>query len=567
MLGRRAHLLATAEVAERVEAMAREAVVRRSPLYAEVPVLRKDGSERLCEAAVVALEDESGRVTAMAAIGRDITERRRSERSLKEALSRLKELESIINRSPAVVFLWRAAEGWPVEFVSENVRQFGYTAEDFTSGRISWPGVTHPDDVPRLEAELRNYRERGMHQFVQRYRLMTKWGDIRSIEDRTIALPNPDGTIGFYQGIILDVTERTLVEDALRREKDFVESLIDTAPAIVIVLDTAGRVIRSNPYWEQVTGYRFEEVQGKDPFALLLRPDDQSSLRRLSAQILAGEDGSVFATQIVSRSSGLREVEWNSRLLRNNEGHVVGALLIGRDVTDLRQAQERALQAERLAAIGQMVTGLAHESGNALQRSQACLEMLALAVQDRPAAIDLVNRIQSAQDRLQQLNEEVRQYAAPVVLRRQWCYLPDLIDEAWGDLEPVHRGRVVRLEVPPPRNGGPCLVDRYAVERVFRNILDNSLAACADPVHIQVRCEEARLDGRPAIEVRLRDNGPGLNRDQREKIFEPFYTTKTQGTGLGMAISKRIVEAHNGRIAVGDTDGTGAELIVTLPKE
>jgi signal transduction histidine kinase len=193
--------------------------------------------------------------------------------------------------------------------------------------------------------------------------------------------------------------------------------------------------------------------------------------------------------------------------------------------------------------------------------------MLALEVRECPAAVDLVQRIQSAQDRLQQLYEEVRQYAAPVVLRREVCSLRDLVDEAWADLEPAWKGRAVSLETPSIRNLGVCLVDRYAIERVFRNILENSLAACADPMRIQVRCEDVRLGDRPAVRIRFRDNGSGLNAEQRQKIFEPFYTTKTQGTGLGMAISKRIVEAHGGRIAVGDSNGSGAEVLVTLPKE
>ena len=90
-----------------------------------------------------------------------------------------------------------------------------------------------------------------------------------------------------------------------------------------------------------------------------------------------------------------------------------------RDVTELKKAQELALRSERLAAIGQMMTGLAHESGNALARSQSCLEMLAWEVEDRPEALELIDRIQKAQDHLQQLYEEVRSYAAPLRLERE----------------------------------------------------------------------------------------------------------------------------------------------------
>jgi signal transduction histidine kinase len=111
-----------------------------------------------------------------------------------------------------------------------------------------------------------------------------------------------------------------------------------------------------------------------------------------------------------------------------------------------------------------------------------------------------------------------------------------------------------------------CSVDQFRLEQVFRNILENSLAACADPVRIEIRCTLAQIQNQPAVHVSVRDNGPGLSAEQRARIFDPFFTTKTKGTGLGMAIAKRIVEAHGGQIAVGDT-GPGAEIGLILPRE
>ena len=95
---------------------------------------------------------------------------------------------------------------------------------------------------------------------------------------------------------------------------------------------------------------------------------------------------------------------------------------------------------------------------------------------------------------------------------------------------------------------------------MFRNILENALAACRDPVEITVVCSEADAEGPARVRIAVRDNGPGLNPEQRQRIFEPFFTTKTKGTGLGMAIAKRIVEAHGGRIAVGTGSAPGAEI-------
>ena len=98
--------------------------------------------------------------------------------------------------------------------------------------------------------------------------------------------------------------------------------------------------------------------------------------------------------------------------------------------------------------------------------------------------------------------------------------------------------------------------------------MENSLAACRGPVEVTIQGEPLDLQGQPMIRVTIRDNGPGLDPEQRRKVFDPFFTTKAKGTGLGMAIAKRIVEAHGGQIAVGgdNSDATGAVFVLTLPR-
>jgi signal transduction histidine kinase len=236
-------------------------------------------------------------------------------------------------------------------------------------------------------------------------------------------------------------------------------------------------------------------------------------------------------------------------------------------IAELRAAQQRAVQAERLAAIGQMMAVLAHESGNALARSRACLDMLAWEVEDRPEALNLVQRARDAQDHLQQLYEEVRGYAAPLKLAREVWPLAAVWRQAWENLAPQRQGRDAGLREEVAGLDLNCAVDQFRLGQVFRNILENALAACADPVRIEIRCAAADLGGRAAVRVAVRDNGPGLTPEQRQRIFEPFFTTKARGTGLGMAIARRIVEAHGGQIAVGDGVGPGAELLITLPRE
>jgi signal transduction histidine kinase len=245
-------------------------------------------------------------------------------------------------------------------------------------------------------------------------------------------------------------------------------------------------------------------------------------------------------------------------------------LNVGHDITYLKQAQQRALQAERLAAIGQMVAGLAHESRNALQRSQACLEMLALAVRDRPDALALIDRLQKAQDHLHLLYEDVRGYAAPIVLDRRPCDLAAVWREAWAHLESARKAADATLRETTQDVDLHCTGDAFRLGQVFHNIFDNALAAGPQPTLVEVHAEAAELEGQPAVRVLVRDNGPGLDPQLRQKVFDPFFTTKAKGTGLGMAIARRVVEAHGGQIVVGNDheagQAPGAVFVLTLPR-
>lgn len=119
-------------------------------------------------------------------------------------------LDVIVDDSPVFIFLWRVAEGWPVEYVSRNVGRLGYTAEEFLEGMVSWPGITHPEDLPRLEREVAEHLRHGRDRFGCEYRLLARSGEIRWMRDWNAVIRNEAGAITHIQGLILDVTaERT----------------------------------------------------------------------------------------------------------------------------------------------------------------------------------------------------------------------------------------------------------------------------------------------------------------------------------------------------------------------
>jgi len=371
---------------------------------------------------------------------------------------------------------------------------------------------------------------------------------------------NPDA----LRASLARIAEHHRLATAKERSEAAFRTLVEAAPSMIVILrPPAHTVLYFNRWAEELTGHAGPSVVGGDFLGTFVPEEQRPAVDDALRQVSEGTPIRGLESPVLCKDGTRRSVLWNAGPLADYEGGPA-VLAVGQDITALKQAQERTLQAERLAAIGQMMTGLAHESGNALARSQACLEMLALELRDRPEALDLVDRVQKAQDHLQQLYEEVRNYAAPLKLEREVCGLETVWRQAWANLAVRRQGRDARLREEAAGCDRRCQVDAFRLEQVFRNVLENALAACRDPVEITVRCWEASLEGQPALTVAVRDNGPGFSPEQRRRIFEPFFTTKTKGTGLGMAIAKRIVEAHGGRIAVGGGGPPGAEIQITL---
>lgn len=237
------------------------------------------------------------------------------------------------------------------------------------------------------------------------------------------------------------------------------------------------------------------------------------------------------------------------------------------DTTERKRAEQRALQAERLAAIGEMLAGIAHESRNALQRIQASVDVARMEIGDNDQAHRDLDRIEAARENLSILFDELRSYAAPIQIQRSDRDLAEVWRRAWSSLATERAERVTDLVEVTNGNGLRCAIDGFRVEQVFRNLMENALAACPGPVRIEIGCHEDILDGQKALRIVVGDNGPGLSDGQRRLIFEPFFTTKTKGTGLEMTIAKRILEAHNGVIRAGNGELGGAEFIITLPRE
>lgn len=355
-------------------------------------------------------------------------------------------------------------------------------------------------------------------------------------------------------------------EEILRLVKAAVENLSFSVVITTTELDSPGpKIVYVTPAFCRMTGFTADEIIGKTPRILQGPNTDRAILTKLRKCLAAGQS---FSGELINYRKDRSEylVQLTIDPVRDADGRVTHWVAVQQDVTERRRAEQMLAQAERLAAIGAAMAGLSHESRNALQRMQASLDVLTEMTVGLPDAVEQISQIRLSQADLFQLYEEVREFAAPVRLDPQSCYVDNIVHDTWATLGIKREGRSIRFR---EQDGGidlQCEVDQFALRQTFRNILENSLAACIDPVEIAVEYAEASLAGEPALSIQISDNGPGLNEEQRRRIFDEFYTTKPHGTGLGMAIVRRLVKAHGGRVGLGPAGNPGTTIVLTLPR-
>lgn len=237
---------------------------------------------------------------------------------------------------------------------------------------------------------------------------------------------------------------------------------------------------------------------------------------------------------------------------------------------EIESAQLKVVASERLAAIGQMVAGLAHESRNAFQRSHACLAELMLDLEGMPESLQLVRKVQKALDDLNFLLEEVREYSAIIILERRECNMQQLIATTWQEILDAKRVKSASrfsIEVKPdvPES---LFADCNRLRQVVRNLLENALFVAGESgaIEVELDWEVETKTGIKNFVVNVSDSGDGVPEENRDKIFAPFFTTKTKGTGLGLAICSRIAEAHSGSLTVTDAESGGAKFVLKIPQ-
>ena len=248
----------------------------------EEALTRPDGSVEWVRRTLYPWRTHNEKIGGIIVLVELTTERKRAEQAAKEAEANLKLMERVVENSPVVLFRWETKVGWPVAYVSGNVKQFGYSPSELLSGRVNYESMIHPDDRMRVAQEVERHTTAGDTHFQQEYRIITKTGEIRWVDDRSVIERDSEGRSSHYQGVVLDISERKNAQEEITKRQLFLESVLYQAPDAIITLDNRHRVIDWNPGAETIFGYTREESISKKLSDLVASEDDRDQVDKTS---------------------------------------------------------------------------------------------------------------------------------------------------------------------------------------------------------------------------------------------------------------------------------------------
>src|SRR2546427_1746493 len=374
------------------------------------------------------------------------------------------------------------------------------------------------------------------------------------------------GHIVRYQGAVMDITERREMERRLHQQQEFARRLVDSFPDLILVLDTSANYTFVSPRSKEILGFEPEEISAMD-FGHCAHPEDMPAVQALFGDIVAGRQ--TFASleaRIRHKLGEWRRIRFNFSPLWDAKGENEGVVLSGRDVTDLKRLEEQLIQAEKLAAMGQMLAGVAHELNNPLTAILGVTELL----REREGTDDPTKRqlelTHRQARRAARIVQNLLEFSRPASPHKKSLDVNSLVERTLQLHEHSLRRNNIEVEFRPEPGLPSVIGDANQLIQVFLNLVTNAEQAIRevrDSGRIQVRL----TSNANRVRVTVQDDGVGIRPEALPRIFDPFYTTKRPGggTGLGLSICMSIIREHGGNIEADTLPAGGSAFTIYLP--
>jgi|GEM_PF-2373872 len=562
----------------------------RGEWISEIWNRRKDGALLTLRVKVSAVREKDGRLTNYVAAYADISQQLKSLQELRESEKRL---ATLIEALPDAVFFKDGEGRWQI--INTPAKRL------FDLERQAWQGKTDTE-LGELQPHL---RETYAACLASDERAWQEGGVLHEVE----VVPGEKGQLHYFevskiplfddQGkrhalVILgrDATERRQAEDALRREKDFTDAVLNTAGSLIAVMDRQGRVVRFNRTAEMVTGYDAAEVIGKHFWECFLPAEEHERVGKVFERIMDGDIVSRYENHWVMKDGSLRLFDWSNAALRDSQGKVEYLITIGIDVTERKRMedelrhlnenlelrvqeeveknlqQERLLiQQSRLAAMGEMIGNIAHQWRQPINALTLLLANIKDAYEfDELDAETMDHSVEEGQRMIRRMSatiDDFRNFFRPNKKKVRFSVLQAVEDT----LSILGAGLNSHNILVTLEGGEDAVAWGYPNEysQVLLNILSNAKEAILTRGNGEGRIAIRLETEGDRVSLAVRDSGGGIDEAIMPKIFDPYFTTKESGTGIGLYMSKIIIENNmEGRIEAHNVEG-GAEFTISCP--
>lgn len=541
----------------------------------EYRVLRANGAYVWHRAAARPTRDEQGRITGWYGTALDIDVYKRTETALRE---RERQLQQLIDTVPALIWS-TAADGTPT-YVSKPFTEItGATLQDITApdGSASL-GVVHPEDRAAAREAFRQSVTAGVP-YVQRYRQRRADGSYRWTETRAAPLRDEAGAILQWYGVSTDIHDLVTTQDALRESERYSRQLVETLPAMVYCALPDGKPIYRSQRLRRYLGFNLEDKDEEGKSRLdgtldaVIHPEDLAAVKQRYNHALSTGEPYALRHRLRRFDGVYRWVETRATAMRNGDGAIVQWNGICLDIEDqvnaqeeLSRAQENLARANQAASLAELSASIAHEVNQPLSAvmnySSACQRWLTAEPPNIERAQKALEMIVQSADSAADVVSRIRALFKQSTDKRDCTTLGTVVAEARALLAEEASRRRVRMTIEGDSGLRPVPFDRVQIQQVLVNLMRNGMDAMASVSNERI----LRIRGYGAgdmARIEVSDQGRGIQFPDR--IFEPFFTTKDQGMGMGLAISRSIVEAHGGQLWAERNEPRGAKFIFTLP--
>jgi PAS domain S-box-containing protein len=533
----------------------------------EARLRRFDGTYRWFLFRVCPLRDESGNVVQWYGTCIDIEDRKRAADAVRA--SELK-FRMIVHSIPGLVATM-TPQG-DLELVNQPV--LDYTGFAFDALKDWWAtGLVPEDELPRVAAEWKQSVETGCEYEVEHH-MRRADGAYRWFHVRGLPLRDNQGMVVRWYCVLTDIEDRKRTEEALRASARHLRLMTETIPALVWRTTPDGEIDYVNRRVLEYTGKQIEDF-GNNGWLQLLHPDDiESTIRIWRQNTETGHSHQV--TYRLRRADGTyRWFDVRGEPLRDIEGRVVQWYGICIDVEDrkrteeaLRNTQERLSIASQVATVGELSASIAHEVNQPLtavvSNGNACLRWLSAQPPNLAKAVEAAERIVRDGKDAGEVVRRIRALFKRAAHEEASLDLNDVIAEVLSLLRSETAKRRVIVETDLGPDLAPVTGDRVQLQQLILNLLLNGIEAM-DPLIDQPKrlFIRSKRESDDTVLVEIQDSGVGLK--DPDTVFDAFFTTKENGMGMGLAICRSIVQAHNGRLWAASGEGPGATFCFTLP--